>query len=381
MPMRDLGRTISRFVKWEQTEVLLMIVGVKIALFALSIIVALLMAEAQGEETVMQFLLIIWDRWDSAWYHGLADTGYAATGYAANRIVFLPLYPILIRIVKEITGSFISASMSVSNIFSIVGLYLFYRLTRLELGRQVAWYALVAFLLFPSAYFFNAAYTEGVFLCLAVGAFYCARKGWWWGAGVLGSLAAFTKILGLFLFPALLLEFFLQRKDNHQKRFQVVWLSLIPGSFLVYLLYNYQLFGDWLAFMNVVGGNWQKSFSWPWVGLAERWRVMGSFPFSKSGVMTGLAEWLAGMGLLVGLVVSFFRLRTSYFVYLLGISFIILSTTKLESTPRYVLTAFPIFMLLGKVGKYRWLAVPLTLLSVGCMALFMGYFNQSWGAY
>ena len=71
----------------------------------------------------------------------------------------------------------------------------------------------------------------------------------------------------------------------------------------------------------------------------------------------------------VASLVTFFRLRLSYAVFTGFTLLIIYSTTVLISSPRYVLGAFPVFMIIGQLLattrlRYVWLFVSAVLLIV-----------------
>lgn len=359
-------------------EVVVTIIGVKVTLFMLSVIAFPLLDDAFAGETVMEFIAQAWNRWDGLRYVSIAETGYQTVGDERNLIVFFPLFPLFIRILTGLTGSFVWSGLIVANVASVVGLYIFYCLARLELGKQTAWWSLVALMLFPTAYFFNALYTESLFLLLVVSSFYAARRDRWMWAGMLGGLAAFTRITGLLLFLALAAEFWLQHRRDRQRWLDVLWLLLIPGALLVYLLLNYKLFGEPFAFVEILKIRWYKSFAWPWDGLQWLWHRWGEFPYNRQDIIHGMMEWLAGGLIVVAAFLSFFKLRLSYAIYLSQVAWLILSTFFVVGTPRYLLGAFPLFFLMGMLGKHRSLALIWLTMSVGLLSLFMGHYVRGW---
>ena len=81
-------------------------------------------------------------------------------------------------------------------------------------GLRAAWFLLI----FPTAYFLHIGYTESLFLALVLGSFLAARTDRWWLAGILGGLAALTRINGLVLIPALAAEAWLAWDEDPQHR-------------------------------------------------------------------------------------------------------------------------------------------------------------------
>ncbi len=99
-----------------------------------------------------------------------------------------------------------------------------YRLVAVDLGERVGRWSAILLLVFPTAYFLHIGYTESLFLALAFGSLWMGRSGRWWDAGVLGALAALTRINGLVLIPALAVEAWLQwRRD---RRVRTSWLGI-----------------------------------------------------------------------------------------------------------------------------------------------------------
>jgi hypothetical protein len=108
--------------------------------------------------------------WDSQHYIRIAEVGYEP-GLLTN--AFGPLYPWLIRALNVVTGDSIVSGLLISNIASGLALYLLYRFVRRRFGSQTAWRMLIIFLAFPTAFYLNLLYTDGLFLLLLV-AFFAA---------------------------------------------------------------------------------------------------------------------------------------------------------------------------------------------------------------
>ncbi len=75
----------------------------------------------------------------------------------------------------------------------------------------------LAFLMFsPVSFYFSSAYTESIFLVLAVGAFYAARTDRWLIACLCGMCLSATRNLGVIIALPLLVEFVWQRWDSQR---------------------------------------------------------------------------------------------------------------------------------------------------------------------
>ncbi len=124
--------------------------------------------------------------------------------------MFFPLFPWLVAAANSVIGVPVAAAFAVSTVASFFVAPMLYRLVRADLGATVARWSAILLLVFPTAYFLHIGYTESLFLALAFGSLWLARSDRWWAAGVLGGLAALTRVNGLVLIPALAVEAWLQ---------------------------------------------------------------------------------------------------------------------------------------------------------------------------
>ena len=161
-------------------------------------------------------LFLVWERFDGLWFLKIANSGYSVTDHSA---AFFPLYPLVIRVVSFVLGGHpYAASLLVSNGAFAGSLVVLYFLTASELSESGARKAVLYMAVFPSAFFFLAPYSESLFLLATLGAFWGARRGKWWVAGICGVLASATRNVGVLLVPALVLEALHQRRRSDGER-------------------------------------------------------------------------------------------------------------------------------------------------------------------
>ncbi len=77
---------------------------------------------------------------------------------------------------------------------------------------------------------------------------------------------------------------------------------------------------------------------------------------------------------LVGTIVAAFRFRPSWFAWMAGNLLLFVSTSFLLSTPRYVLTLFPLFVALALATRRTWLLVAVSAISLAGFVYFAGRF-------
>ncbi len=290
----------------------------------------------------------IWNRWDAPHYTKIAENGYVAEGDDKVLIAFFPLYPALIRLFNYAFNNFALSALVVSNLAYLLAAFYLYRLVRLDHPKRVALSAVFLFSIFPTAYFLHAGYTESLFIALVITSFYYARLGKWWLASLIGLFASATRITGFLLFPALAVEYLSQSKFKLKSiRKDVFWLALVPVGLFAYLAINYFIFGNPLYFISAQSEHWTTSLSPPWHGLWGSWNTMMTWESFVDRAMLGGAALVFGSLAWIFVFYSFFRQRLSYALYVAGSVLVFTSASFLVSTPRYVLSLFPIYIMLA----------------------------------
>ena len=329
-------------------------------------------------------LLSVWNNWDSPHYLDIAENGYR--GYGDEmwiRIVFFPFYPFLIWIFAFVLKSYKLSALVVSNIAYAVACFYLYRLVLKRYDGDTAVRSVFYMSIFPTAYFLHAGYTESLFLALTIGSFYYAGENRWLIAAIVGMLACATRITGILLFPALLLEYLSQNEYRIKGiRLDFLYLFLILIGLIAYLFINYLTFENPFAFLEAQRENWHKMLSPPWNGLIGAWRYAHSKTAEPSfRILTGWAELLFAIFGLVCSIWALVRLRVSYGVYMLLTWISVTSTSYWLSVPRYTLSSFPIFILLALVGRRSEISYTITVVSLLSYAFFLITFAQGHWAF
>jgi Mannosyltransferase (PIG-V) len=305
-----------------------------------------------------------WVRWDAVPYLEIA-----ASGYSGALIVFFPLYPLLIRIADAVLGQPALASILVTGVASLLVGPILYRLVAADEDALVARRSVWFLLILPTAYFLHIGYTEALFLVLALGSLLAARRDRWWLAGVLGALAALTRINGLLLVPALMTEALLQWWPTRGPvRWRWLAIGMVPLGFLGYLALNQAVYGNPLAFLPLQAELWGRTISPPWVGIATL------FDPSNRAETAWIPE-LAFVALaVVGVVVSALRFRPTWTVWMAANLILFTSTSVVTSVPRFSLLFFPLFVWFAQQSRHRPVAVVLTFGSLAGLVFLTGRF-------
>ncbi|HUS16748.1 MAG TPA: hypothetical protein VM536_17265, partial [Chloroflexia bacterium] len=289
-----------------------------------------------------------WEREDALWYEKIADRGYALDGTTA----FFPLLPLLMRAVSPFTGGNIPlAGLLVAGVAAAVALALLYRLAEHDTDAATAGRTVAYLALFPTAFFLYAAFTESLFLAVVLGAFWCARGRHWGAVAGLAALAGLTRVQGALLGLPLAVEYLSATGWNRARlRQRLPVLVLVAGAgalgtlaFFAYVTYVVHDPYSWSARETL---QWQQQFSWPWDTLGT----------ALAKAVTPGAELinqfdLGVLAVFSGLTVASFRLRPAYGLLaatvLVSTWFHVRADFPLVSVSRYVLVAFPCFLVLA----------------------------------
>ena len=341
----------------------------KLAIYIVGYAAAYSTALGQGYSTEPSGLFLnMFNHWDGPHYLYLAQYGYTNQGDPANFIVFFPFYSLLVRLITFNFNYVALSGLIVSNVASIIAVIYLFKLAKLDYSDSIAKKAVLFLCVFPTAYFMSAPFTEAVFIALVIASLYYARNANWAAAGFLGCLSALTRIGGLVLLPALMVEYFHQRgwKFKAPDR-KILFLFLPAVGFLVYLGINYVVMGDFFSFMTIQRVHFYETLD-PISGLIGAWNWPSHSVYPDS-VTIGYAQIIfAAFGLVMVTAALKLKLRASYQVYMLLTWMLTVSTSFWISVPRYVLAMFPMFFVLALVSTKK--PVTFAILAVSGVGLF-----------
>lgn len=324
----------------------------------------------------------IWDQWDARHYLYLAANGYSGSGDARNLIAFFPLYPALVSAIASVGLPLRLAALLISNLAGLLAAILLYELARLDQPSKAAFRAAAFFTVFPTAYFLLVGYTEALFCALAFAAVYAARRRQWIAGGMLGGLAAATRLTGLVLVPYLLVEAAALRGAANGRRQPAEALSaalVVSLGFVVYLATNQLVLGDPFAFVAVQRQHWSHSLAAPWLGFSEAIRSIGwRVPWEKLTV--GGGEIAGGLTAYAVSVLAWLRLRPADAVYATLLTVMVTFLPFWLSIPRYLLAMYPLFLLVGRITN-RWLYLAMVVVSLTSLVVFGLAFGRGYWAF
>lgn len=332
--------------------------------------------------------------WDGFWYTLIAERGYHVNPAAS---AFWPVYPLILRYLHDaLTWSVPTIGVIVSNVSFFFGLVYLYRLIRVDYPEKIAKRAIWLLVLFPTAYYFSAVYTESLFLLLTVAAIYYGRTDRWGRAAIVGALAALTRNTGfLILIPLGLFIVHRYGWDPRNWWRKAIQLILIPLAPLAFLFRLKQLWNDPLMTLHVQS-EWARYRAWPWATIQTEfhkvdltwfhylyqnfsWNTLTSayvrHLFAESQTYD-LFITLVFIALAIYMAV---KVRPAYSLYAI-VAFVLPMFSPslvhpLMSTPRFVLVLFPFFIAMAYLLRNRYLYLAVLALFIIQFAVLMIQFS------
>jgi hypothetical protein len=334
--------------------------------------------------------------WDGLWYRLISLEGYVGSTQSA-KAAFWPFFPAAMRGGSLLTGwTPETVGYLIANLTFLGALLVIYRLVTYDYGEPaVARRTLWALALFPTSFFFNAVYTESLFLFLTAGALYLWRRDLIWLAGVIGIAAALTRSAGVFL----ILPFLALLWDRHRSDWRGWFPGVIPALFpalgpAIFAAILHRDQGNWRAFIDVQE-QWNRYSATPWETLRcalstchrlggepdgvsltwwhelvanPSWETITSQSWRVDVANSDLLELVVTVLFLALAVVGFKLLPVYLTLWVLpGLLIPLFQPSQvhaLMSMPRFVLVLFPLFIVLGRVTRPRAIAIPAVTVSV-----------------
>jgi hypothetical protein len=345
-----------------------------------------------GRLSLGEVLRLAVGRYDAGWYHEIALHGYAGPQAKPAAAAFYPGFPLLVRaLALPIPAHGVAAAqLLIANLALLVAAWCMYRIYAPRFGTPAAVVGLGLLVCVPPGLFLWLGFSESLFLACAAGAFLALERRRWALAGLAAGAACLTRSNGVLLAAPLLIGAVSGRAWRSP-------LSLLTGACLfaagagAYPLYLDLEFGDPLRYLHLQQSGWHHRLLDPRDPISMGWiRMKAAIHAWSAGQDTAVRVADApavvddGLALIAGGVASvagWFGLRPGEAAWILLVWLTpLLSFPVPDSLARYLLAAFPLFFLAGRLlARVPPVAVAVMLLGLAyqaelCFRLAQGYF-------
>jgi hypothetical protein len=289
-------------------------------------------------------------QYDCGWYARLAVDGYASDSQFADygsipNFAFFPLYPLLLRASVAILGMspfFVGIVLSSALFVGFILLSCAY-LQRTRPAPDL-WLFLAFIVLFPFGTVFTAVYSESLFAALTVAAMLAlVERRILWVAGITALLCA-TRPTGVLMLPLIVVDRAVHAWEGRHRTDRIALLgetllpiAIAPLGLSLYMLMQYHLIGDALAF-NHVQVLWYRVWVGPFATLSSG---MGAWDWGLLLTPKGLpSQTYNATWALLGLAAAGWMAWRRRFAeaWLCAASILLPASTALHSLPRFVAT-------------------------------------------
>lgn len=329
--------------------------------------------------TKLPYWIWSWGNFDGVHYLTIAKSYYSAN-YTQT---FFPFYPLLIRIITKTIffDHYLLAGLFISNLSFFVSLYFLKKLLILDGYKNYLKWIFIFILIFPTSFYFGSLYSESLFLMLIIGSLYLARQNKWFYSIIFGIIASATRLMGIFILPALIYEYILHNRKKTRLT-GILPLFLIPLGLVGYMVFLKIKFADPLFFWHaqpVFGaGRLGSGIILPPQVIYRYIKIFLSVNTTSLAFMNAFFEFFMYISGIILLVLGHkLKVRLSYLIFSWPCLILPSLTGTLSSMPRYILICFPIFIVLGiirnKFIKLLILIFSFCLLFVSTILFTRGY--------
>jgi hypothetical protein len=320
-------------------------------------------------------------RWDSNWYATIVNEGYKYNGndLVQQSVAFYPLYPLIAKALTIWLGiDGLLALLVVANVSALASVLLLVKYVRHDHGDEVALLTIAFLSFFPTSLFLSTGYTESLTLLLILCCFILLKREQFILAAVFAGFASATRSTGLVLLPVIVWELWCKFATDYRRFFSyALFCSILATSGLwLYMVYLRSAFDSPFAFATNQAA-WEKGYK---IGhnVIAAILLKGFFPprlpihelYPRS-----FDVWFFLLFLTLILVHRRW-LRSSLYLFALGVLMLPYLTLTggpfgFRSMTRFILLAFPVFIVMAKLCESRlWLVPCITGL---CAAMLFAY--------
>lgn len=291
--------------------------------------------------------------WDGNWYLGIASGGYPSvvprgSGPAVqSSVAFFPGFPLAIRAVVELTGVEARvAGMFVNGASAAGATVLLWLLAKHVSDPPTASRVVALFCFFPGSFVLSMVYSEGLFLLAATASLYLLVRHAWLTAGLACAVASATRPSGLVVVACCAAASW--RAVRSERDWRAVGAPLLGVTgFLAYASYLRVRTGSAMSWAYAQTHGWDQGFDFGRNTLSRLGDV-AAHPLADFNLLVSTIALLFMIGAAALWYMSSWRPPAVLYVYTAGILAPALMSTVWTSTARFTMTAFPLFIAVGR---------------------------------
>jgi hypothetical protein len=293
-------------------------------------------------------MLDVLTSWDGIWYLRIIRSGYPRVirpdvtyDVADARAAFFPAYPSLVRMVDAVLpGGDVFAALLLNLVLGAVFIVLCGLIARELFGTRVAERSMVLLALFPGSFVLSFAYTEALLVTVAAGTLLLLIRRQWVAAGLLAAIGTATRPNGVALVAACAVAALLAVWERREWRALVAAL-LAPLGFVGFQWWLGRHTGEPGVWFRVQTEAWGEGASFGLTAVRRTVKAIISPLTSPTNVITAVS---LGTTVLLAWFARRVRLPWPLLAYCAGIIVLMLLPATVTARPRFVFTAFPLFI-------------------------------------
>lgn len=308
-------------------------------------------------------ILDVFTSWDSKWYLEIIRRGYPrfvppnvtyeydTDHLRAARGAFFPLYPLVVKAANVVLpGRDVAAALFVNLVLGLAVVIGVGMLARQLFDADVAKRAMILTAFFPGSFVLSLAYSEALLIVLGCACLIFLGQRRWLLAGVAAALASMTRPNGIALVAACGVAALIAIRNERAWR-SLVAPALAPVGFIGFQVFMRHQTGEPAAWFRIQREAWHEGYSW---GLTAAKQVGNSIVHPLASP-TFLMCTLSLIALVAMLIVSRRQAMPAYvWAYTLAIVFLMIIPRTVTARPRFLFTAFPLFIGVAAWWPKKW---------------------------
>lgn len=301
-----------------------------------------------GRLSTVDLITQVFTSWDGLWYLEIVRNGYPRSippdityFQEEARAAFFPLYPIAVRAVDTVLpGGDTLAALALNFVLGAVSVVLVGALARRLFDDRIAGRTMMLYAIFPGSFVLSFAYAEAMFIVFAALCLLLLLDEWWLLAGAVAALATATRPNGVALVVACIVAAAVAIRRSRD------WSSLLavaiaPLGFVAFQLYIDDRTGESGAWFRIQREAWSEGTSFGATALNNTWGFLANPLESPTDAITAISIF----ALAFGLWCLYKRpLPAPLVAFVLAIVVLMLIPETVTARPRFVFTAFPLFI-------------------------------------